>query len=276
METKNLKTILIVEDEEIIAYSETFILESYGYAVLVAKTGEDALKLIESNTEIDLILMDIDLGRGMDGRETAQKILSKHDLPLIFLSSHTEREIVEKTEGITSYGYIVKNTGETVMIASIKMAFRLFEAKMNEKEKEKELIKKTEFLQKQEEEYVSILNDLLIGFVLHDKDSSILFCNVKATEILGLSYEQLTGKKAIDPVWKFVHEDMNIMKVEEYPVSVVASTKKPYNDCVLGIIRPDRDSITWVLVNAIPIFSKENVLEKIAVNFIDFTKYKQT
>jgi hypothetical protein len=34
--------------------------------------------------------------------------------PNCFLSSHTEPEVVEKTEGITSYGYIVKNSGETV------------------------------------------------------------------------------------------------------------------------------------------------------------------
>jgi DNA-binding NarL/FixJ family response regulator len=64
----------------------------------------------------------------MDGTEAAQEILQKRKLPLVFLSSHTEREVVEKTEGITSYGYIVKNSGETVLIASIKMAFRLFES----------------------------------------------------------------------------------------------------------------------------------------------------
>jgi PAS domain S-box-containing protein len=51
-----------------------------------------------------------------------------HDIPVVFLSSHTEREVVERTEGITSYGYIVKHSGEMVLIASIKMAFRLYAA----------------------------------------------------------------------------------------------------------------------------------------------------
>jgi len=73
--------------------------------------------------------MDIDLGKGIDGTEAAQRILKFCEVPVVFLSNHTEKEIVEKTEKITSYGYVVKNSGETVLIASIKMAFKLFEAR---------------------------------------------------------------------------------------------------------------------------------------------------
>jgi PAS domain S-box-containing protein len=46
----------------------------------------------------------------------------------VFLSSHTEPEIVQKTEAIASYGYVVKNSGEQVLLASIRMAFRLADA----------------------------------------------------------------------------------------------------------------------------------------------------
>src|SRR6056297_2153210 len=134
------KKILLVEDEAILALSEAKMLEKNGYEVTTAYSGEKAIKAVASNSDIDLILMDIDLGRGMDGTEAAQEILKKHDLPIAFLSSHTEPEIVEKTEGITSYGYIVKNSGETVIIAAIKMAFRLFEAKMKEKEHKEALL----------------------------------------------------------------------------------------------------------------------------------------
>jgi PAS domain S-box-containing protein len=76
--------------------------------------------------------MDINLGEGIDGTEAAERILRIRDIPVVFLSSHTEPEVVEKTEGITSYGYIVKNSGDTVLLTSIKMAFRLFEAKRND------------------------------------------------------------------------------------------------------------------------------------------------
>jgi len=122
------RTILLVEDETIIALDEKSVLEKYGYKVIVASTGESSVELCDRDPGIDLILMDIDLGKGMDGTEAAQAILSRHQLPIVFLSSHSEPEIVEKTEKITSYGYILKNSSVTVLDASIKMAFKLFEA----------------------------------------------------------------------------------------------------------------------------------------------------
>ncbi len=121
-------TILLVEDEPIIALNEKQVLERAGYAVITAATGETAVETFRAAPGIDLVLMDINLGPGMDGTEAAELILSERDVPLVFLSSHTSPEVVEKTEGITSYGYVVKNSGETVLLAAIRMAFRLYEA----------------------------------------------------------------------------------------------------------------------------------------------------
>ncbi len=135
----NKKTLLLVEDEVLIAMSEKAELEKYGYAVVTAYSGEKAVELFNEDNNIDLILMDINLGSGIDGTEAASRILKKHDIPIVFLSSHTSPEIVEKTEKITSYGYVVKNSGIVVLDASIKMAFRLHDARMREKENEKSL-----------------------------------------------------------------------------------------------------------------------------------------
>ncbi|TVR75712.1 MAG: PAS domain S-box protein, partial [Spirochaetaceae bacterium] len=122
------KTILLVEDEPLIAMAERMTLQRHGYSVVTAGTGEAAVEIARRCGDIDLILMDIDLGPGMSGTEAAEIILAEQDVPLAFLSSHTEAEVVDKTEGITSYGYIVKNSGDTVLLASIRMAFRLYEA----------------------------------------------------------------------------------------------------------------------------------------------------
>ena len=128
--------ILLVEDDAIIALAERAVLQRHGYRVIVAHSGAAAIEIASATTDIDLILMDINLGSGIDGTVAAERILANRDLPLIFLSSHTEREVVERTEGITSYGYIVKNSGETVLLASINMAFRLFAAKVREAQKD--------------------------------------------------------------------------------------------------------------------------------------------
>ncbi len=126
------KTILLVEDELILALAEKTMLVKLGYSVITAISGEKALESIKADPGISLVLMDIDLGEGMDGTESAVLILQERDIPIVFLSSHTEPEIVQKTEKITSYGYVVKNSSTTVLDASIKMAFKLFEAKVSQ------------------------------------------------------------------------------------------------------------------------------------------------
>jgi len=178
------KTILLVEDEVFIALDEKATLEEYNYHVISVSTGEKAVQAVEENPDIDLILMDINLGDGMDGTTAAKHILKRHDIPLIFLSSHTEREVVEKTEGITSYGYIVKNTGETVLMASVKMAFRLFNAKqqiLNEKNWSNRII--------------SSAPNIIVGL---GEDSRIFIFNKFAEELTGYKSEDVLGKEWID------------------------------------------------------------------------------
>lgn len=152
MQTQSGKFILLVEDMAIIAMAEANTLKKNGFRVITAYNGKEAIKLATENPDLNLILMDIDLGKGMDGTEAAQTILKTHDIPIVFLSNHTEKEIVDKTEKITSYGYVVKNSGETVLLASIKMAFKLFEAHKLRFESERKLLesdKKFHILEKQ-------------------------------------------------------------------------------------------------------------------------------
>ncbi len=115
------------------------MLEKFGFEVQLALNGLKAIEAMQMQTGIDLVLMDINLGAGMDGTEAASVILNTVDVPLVFLTSHTEKAVVDKTDGISSYGYIIKNSGDLVLLASINMAFKLFESRQREKEKSKAL-----------------------------------------------------------------------------------------------------------------------------------------
>jgi PAS domain S-box-containing protein len=66
----------------------------------------------------------------MDGTEAAEIILRERELPIIFLSSHFEKEAVERTSRIGSYGFVSKSSGLEVLKASIGMAFRLNEERL--------------------------------------------------------------------------------------------------------------------------------------------------
>ncbi len=199
MAGKMKKTILLVEDEAIIAMTEKISLEKYGYAVKTVTTGEAAIQAIEVMPEIDLVLMDINLGDGIDGTESAEIILKNHDIPIVFVSSHSEREIVEKTEKITSYGYVVKNSSITVLDASIKMAFKLFDAKKNEMEKEISL-------KLSEEKYRLISENTSDGIVHFSADGVIDYVSPSYLKQLGYTILEEYGK-GYDVISQEIHPD---------------------------------------------------------------------
>ncbi|GAK55345.1 PAS fold family [Candidatus Vecturithrix granuli] len=181
------QTILLVEDEALIALSEKVMLQKHGFTVLTAANGIEAVEIALHTPQIDLILMDINLGSGMDGTEAAQQILAQRDVPIVFLSSHTESDVVAKTEKITSYGYVVKNSGETVLVASIKMAFKLFDAYQRLKQQEAALRKTKQELQ--------IIFDT-VPALIWQKDCTGTYVQVNKAycDTIGLSEEDILGK----------------------------------------------------------------------------------
>ncbi len=124
--------------------------------------------------------MDIDLGRGIDGTIAAQLILKGRELPIVFLSSHTEPEIVKKTEKITSYGYVVKNSSNTVLDASIKMAFKLFDASIK--------------LLHSRDDYQNLFNNATDAIYIQDKEGRFIDINQGAVAMYGYPKEYLIGK----------------------------------------------------------------------------------
>jgi PAS domain S-box-containing protein len=135
--------------------------------------------------------------------------------------------------------------------------------------------KKTEIALKQSEQtYRSTVDGLLVGVVVHDSDTKILLNNKEASDILGLTVEQMEGKEAIDPEWQFVYEDLTPMKLEDYPINKVISTKQPLTNYVLGVKKPNTDIITWANINGVPVFSPDGCIDKVIINFADITVQK--
>ena len=131
------KNILLVEDEIIIAMAEMAVLKKNNFEVLHVESGEDAIQIMRDDSSVNLILMDFNLGEGISGAEAAEEILKFKNIPIIFLTSHFEKEIVERVRNVNRYGYIIKNSGETFLISSIEMALSLFEAQLSTRESEK-------------------------------------------------------------------------------------------------------------------------------------------
>jgi len=207
------------------------------------------------------------------GQTIREEFIVKHQDGSEHICDAIASPVYEKDKIICCMVIFIDITEQKKAKAALQKAHNQLEQRVNDRTLE--LKKANESLRKNEIENITMLNDLLTGFVVHSADSSVIFSNKKATEILGLTNEQMTGKKAVDPAWNFVNENSLIMQIEDYPVSKVLSTKRPYYDLVAGIKRPDQKYITWVIVNAIPVFSQDNIIEKVAVNFLDITERKQ-
>jgi PAS domain S-box-containing protein len=232
------KTLLLVEDDVITAIAEQKALNKYGYQVVTAVSGEKAVEMIDSNPDISLILMDIDLGAGIDGTETAARILRRHEIPIVFLSSHSEREIVETTERITSYGYVVKNSSITVLDASIKMAYKLFESSVKEREKEAALRKNEEMMRNSEA--LAHICSYSTDLVETDIDKSAWVCSPNLYQVFGIdeSYPHTIAGWAA-----FLHPDFR-EKVYAYHERVVR--ERTSFDLEYKIVRINDGAERWV------------------------------
>ena len=101
--------ILIVEDEGIIALELKKKLEKKGYQVIrIVSSGEEAVEWVMKSRP-DLVLMDIKLNGPMTGIEAAREILSRVNLPIIYLTAFSDEKILDEAKITEPFGYLVKH-----------------------------------------------------------------------------------------------------------------------------------------------------------------------
>ena len=116
------ENILVVEDEWVVANQICKNLRDFGYTVCsTAFTGDEAIEKAEAERP-DLILMDIVLNGKMDGIEAADRITSQFDIPVIYLTSYTDQEYIERAKQTKPFGYLVKPYHLKELYANIEMA----------------------------------------------------------------------------------------------------------------------------------------------------------
>ena len=97
------KTILVVEDNDMVRTYVTAQLESLGYNVLEAENGPSGLEKLASDEQVDLLFTDIIMPGGMNGRELAERALEQHPhLKVLFTSGYDESAIT--TDGRLTEG----------------------------------------------------------------------------------------------------------------------------------------------------------------------------
>lgn len=174
-------TIMIVEDEAIVAKDIETSLAGLGYSICaVAASGEEAIAAA-GQFRPDLILMDIMLKGKVDGIETAGQITSRWDIPVIFLTAFSDDSTIGRAKGTNAAGYLLKPFEVRELRTTIEMA--LYKHAM-----ERKLKQNREWLE-------SILHCIADAVLTTNKDGLIEFANPAAERLTGRTSKEMIARR---------------------------------------------------------------------------------
>jgi PAS domain S-box-containing protein len=242
------KSILIVEDEGVVALSIKAALTKMGYTVVgIAVSGNEAIALA-TEKKPDVILMDIHIKGDIDGIQTTEKINAVMDVPVIFLTAYADDETVSRAIRTGSHSYLVKPYNPRELYSNIEFAIYKHRMKFRTGSNRERL---ELFLTKASE----------AGIIL-DMKNNIVFANSPSEILLGWTREEMMGKNfftlvnpaastVTGPVDAGTKSILNLDAIHYLPLYATVATKNGRNrtvDMKIGIIREDSGENRNILV----------------------------
>ena len=83
------------------------------------------------------------------------------------------------------------------------------------------------------------------------------------------------GKTSFDPYWHVIHENGTPFPGATHPVPQSIATQQPVRNVIMGVYRPIKHDLIWLLVDAVPQFNADGEVSQVVCTFIDITKSKQ-
>ena len=132
-----MRKVLVVEDDRFIAAIFTMFLRDIGHEMIGrCQSGPEALDLCRLHKP-DVVLMDIHLDGDWDGIQTADRITREFHIPVIFVSSDTDDDVIGRAIVSDSYGYLVKPINKKELAISIDLAYYKHRVDQELKQREK-------------------------------------------------------------------------------------------------------------------------------------------
>lgn len=171
--------ILIVEDEGIIAENIASRLVKSGYQVAgIADSAEDALRQVPE-TRPDLVLMDIHIKGSLDGIETTRKLQERYDVPVIYLTAHTDPQTIDRAKTTGGFGFLTKPIDHRTLATTIEMATHRHRADRE--------------IRDQRAWMATALRNMADGMIVIDRDRRVQFLNGPAEALTGWLNDEARG-----------------------------------------------------------------------------------
>jgi PAS domain S-box-containing protein len=187
--------LILVEDEMIIAKDIQSRLHGTDHDIVsIVATGEDAIAQA-GELRPDVVLMDIVLKGEMDGIDAAQQIIERFDIPIIFLTAHTDATTVKRATATASYGFLFKPFDVLELSGAIETAISMHGVEEKARESDSRVRELTESL-----------SEMIFET---DMAGTITFINHAGLKEFGYTKEQVEGGMTLyDLVSPDKHEEI--------------------------------------------------------------------
>lgn len=172
--------VLIVEDERVVATHVERSLNDAGYVVvgIAASSAETELLLLEGTP--DVALVDIRLRGKSEGFEIAERLRVERDVPVVYMTAHTDDDTLQRAARTGAYGYVVK----PFTIPEVKSALQVALVKH----------RMDQHLAERERWFSTTLRAIADGVVTCDAEQRVTFLNAAAVGMLGRGEEESRGR----------------------------------------------------------------------------------
>jgi two-component system, cell cycle sensor histidine kinase and response regulator CckA len=185
-------SILVVEDEAIVARDIQTTLSDLGYEVLdTAGSCEEAIHRASSRCP-DLVLMDIRIQGQRDGIETAEMLRRRFRIPVVFLTAYADDTTIERAKKAQPYGYLVKpiKSNELRSVVEVSLYKHEIDTRLRERERW----------------FSTTLRSIGDGVISTDVEGRVTFINTVAETLTGWRTEDAVARP-LEEVLRLVQED---------------------------------------------------------------------
>lgn len=240
--------VLIVEDEFVIAANLQENLEALGYRVLDIVSS--AAEAVETAMELqpDIVLMDIRLQGEMDGIQAAEQIWNRLQIPIIYVTGHSDRSTLERAKITFPFGYILKPVKGKELYVAIETALNRYE---------------------REQLLATVLKSIGDGMIVVTTQGRILFLN-KSAELLTGWQQQEARDRELTEVFNVISEATRLPIGNVAITAIQQDTILFLNDRLLLIAK---DGTTFPITDSIaPIKNHKGLITGAVLIFRDDTQ----
>lgn len=192
------KSILIIEDSEIVSMHLQKVLQRAHYNVLAILTsGEEAIEFIKNRTPA-LIIMDVLLEGKFDGIETSIEINKIKDIPVIYLTALNDRNTFDRAKLTFPNTFLSKPFAEAELLSNVELSLFKYQAEKEKKESQKLL--------------TTILENIKSCLIVINSEYRIQYLNKFTSDLLKTLPEILLEFKLGD--------DIKISNLKDEPLSI--------------------------------------------------------